>query len=1194
MKIYLTKKRLFFNFIVLFLLILNSKCYPLVLFLNDTSSEITKLDIINSMQVTLFDPRTYDNYGDGSKTPFLVHILSIDCEVNLVVPQEIDIKKISHYKYNAFSIFFNNLVNLALSPLINSTKEKNQNRHYLLIINYIKMDISKIPELNIRENEPVFLYFNNILKKINLVYNNNNNNIEQTIIVSFFIQEKVKFKINISDDEKNITNMIVNYKENIVIKPESSKTYNIFITPVEDKINSSMIINIFQNHSSIFYLQKNQLNLGFIPIDVDYYYYYMEIFKGEEGEIMLFNKRQNGILISKIIKKNEPYETFPKLSEFPKYNEKDILSQFFLEFNLYNQKLSFNSSQTEKCEEKGCFLLITYYSNISKSLEINGTEFSLLSRIWDKEELIFPIINIPINEYIFGSYEQTTINIHYYSVFIPYETDSIDIEIHGSNILGYFHEGIVQINTIYMTKKTKKLFDKCQNKMIIKLNKKDIGLKSFKGKYFSFAFEKDINDNYSYYYFRILQKNPENRYMIYPLDTYKENFCETMDNKCYFLLKNENKISINKIFIYSFGNNDISYKAFYMNETNYYSKDLNLEKLNEIKEVEFFNGLLTLNLKTNEDFVLILIESNSKEEENLTVISSFYNQTISHIDIYSYQLIHLSENTFQQFSLIKYPSIEYRILINNTEGEGYICFNTICDNNNFIHLTEQKIYSFSISNKTNFFIYPKNNLIFNIKIIYENKNEAIKKLNYQYNYEEINSNKEKFPLIYMIKDLKYKGININFIFKFNSSNNLYNNLVIKGYGLDYSEISSIRDKNDIKRLDFTNGIKGKFDNITNSGTIELSNELIKTKYKETYKYLDDKFYMIIIENITSFNFKNLKNDIYVFSKDINKILLPINKYIRNSFNLLEDKNIYQKYYFEKENIINNEFILEFSSNYENIELTFNNITTNSTPKIIGGFKQYALSINSANSNDYYFYVTIKPANKLDLDKALKEVNIIIKYYNKEYKINTDYICSKTFILNSKNIKEKYSDYNLIINNKYKIINYPNDINYIYYLRLIKKSNILSNEELNTIALVSSDLLYIDHFNTTEINNEFSFNLNNLENNEKYIASFFIKVENIKEEEEKYYSITYEFKTENRNIEDNTSSIWTIIIILIFIIVLIFVFYKLFIIWRKMRIKNRNFEYKIKNAYFSSEINEDILNDSSDNIKESKDDENYFV
>ena len=67
---------------------------------------------------------------------------------------------------------------------------------------------------------------------------------------------------------------------------------------------------------------------------------------------------------------------------------------------------------------------------------------------------------------------------------------------------------------------------------------------------------------------------------------------------------------------------------------------------------------------------------------------------------------------------------KYRILINNTEGEGYICFNQTCNSiNNYIHIAEQKIYSFSIFNKTNFFIYAKINLAYNIKIIYEIKNE---------------------------------------------------------------------------------------------------------------------------------------------------------------------------------------------------------------------------------------------------------------------------------------------------------------------------------------------------------------------------------------------------------------------------------------------------------------------------------------
>jgi hypothetical protein len=295
------------------------------------------------------------------------------------------------------------------------------------------------------------------------------------------------------------------------------------------------------------------------------------------------------------------------------------------------------------------------------------------------------------------------------------------------------------------------------------------------------------------------------------------------------------------------------------------------------------NGSLNLDLKKNEKYVLVEIKSNSKENENLTVISSFNNeQNASSINLYSYQLCHLPKNKFQNFHF-KNQSMEYRILINNTKGEGNIYINNTCDNNNniFIHLSEHKIYSFSLSNITNFVICANNNLTYNIKIIKEISNEAIKELNYQYNSIGIDENEDIFPLSYLIKDVKYKGININFNFKFNSSNNIsdaYNNLIIKGYGLDYSVILSINDKDDIKLIDFQNEVEGKYDNITNSGYIELSRQLIETKYKETEKYTEDIYYFIIIENITPFDFKNLTNDIYIISKDENNILLPINKY----------------------------------------------------------------------------------------------------------------------------------------------------------------------------------------------------------------------------------------------------------------------------------------------------------------------------
>ena len=1029
---------------------------------------ILKLNFHNSYE---FDSGTslkyyFDSKGiefrqsmSGSKILFFY---SNDCQINL---EAIDssghselVCKISNYYYDAFYIKVYTSLKIKVNPLILSQKEINKNRTYSLL----KIaNPNKKPEIPIHENEPLFIYFNqNTLLKTQLAYMSQKDPIKKPILISFFIKEKQYFNIDIYNYGNTQINRSINYKENILIEPESESIYFFIITPNENMINSTMIATIIQNYSSPINLQKNQLNLGFIPKNVENYYYYMEVFKGEEGEIMLFNKRQNGILISKIIEKNSDV---PKMDKFPKYNIDDEISKDYLDFNIYNQRLSFNSSYTEKCE-KGCYLLITYYSNISNSLELDGTEFSLLCRIWDEEELISQIINIPLNEYIFGFFDKTTINIHYYTIFIPYDADNVYIELHGNNINAFFKEGIDKIDTTNISNNTKKLFYKCQNKMIIKLNPEDIGLDSFKGLYISFAFEKDSININSYYYFRILQQNSENNYMLYPLDTNKENYCKTNNSICYFLLKNEYNELSNKFVIYGLGKNDASYKLFYMNDKEYYSKNLNLDQLKEIKNIQSFNNFIILDLKMKEHFILIEVKPN--EEENFTFISNFYNPSnSSSIDIYSYQLYHLSEKQYQQFTLKENPYIKYRVLINNTKGEGYIYFNQTCDSiNNNIHITEQKIYSFSFSNKTSFSIYAENNLTYNIKIIHEISNEVIKELNYQYNFEKIDLNKDIFPLIYFIKDVKYNGISINFFFKFKDSNKAYNNLIIKGIELDYSEISLIKEKKDIEQIDFTNGIKGKYDNITNNGRIDLSNELI---HKEEYKYTEDKYFVIIIENISSFEFEHSKIDIYVFSKDENYILLPINKYIRNSFNLIEGKNITQKYFFDKENITNKEFILEFSSNYKNIELTFNNLTTNSPPKMIGGFNKYVLTINSNDSSDYYFNIVIKPTHKLNEEKDLKEVNIIIKYYKEEEKIDIDYICNKTFKLNIINNTEEYSNYSLIINNLYEINKSSNDLNYIYYLSLIQKSKILLNEELNTIAPISSNLSYINKYNSSE-------------------------------------------------------------------------------------------------------------------------------
>jgi hypothetical protein len=264
-------------------------------------------------------------------------------------------------------------------------------------------------------------------------------------------------------------------------------------------------------------------------------------------------------------------------------------------------------------------------------------------------------------------------------------------------------------------------------------------------------------------------------------------------------------------------------------------------------------------------------------------------------------------------------------------------------------------------------------------------------------------------------------------------------------------------------------------------------------------------------------------------------------------------------------------------------------------KIIGGFKQYYLSINSDNSNDYYFNMVIKPKSESNLENPLKEVNIIIKFYNEESKINADYICNKNFTLEKINNTEKYSNNKLIIKNNNEINNFINDLNFIYYFRLIKKTNILNNEVLNTIATISSNLFYINATNTSEPNKEIEFYLNNLEINEEYIASFFIKVENISEEEEAYYSMIYEFNTKeqndnngNSNTISNNNSINTWWIVLIFIIIFILTLFIFVIIYRKLRLKDKNLEDKVDAISLSSVITDDLVNLGSDKAKGNED------
>ena len=255
--------------------------------------------------------------------------------------------------------------------------------------------------LFVKDKEPTFLYFHKNLKKIILSYHIRELKEKSSGTLLFSFREKTKFNINIPDIiNTNISNSSKIFLHSDFLSKIKENTLNITLSHIENK-ECTLIFQIIAPNSN-YVLQKQNLNKGFITSNNLYQYYYIQVLE-EEGEIMLHNKRNIGKLFG-IIKKNniEPYN----ISEYSK-DEKDNE----LEFNEYTQKLSFNSENTYNCK-KGCYLLITYYNeNNNTNNPVINYEFTLYARIWDVDDEASQIINIPNNEFIFGTFEEDSSSI---------------------------------------------------------------------------------------------------------------------------------------------------------------------------------------------------------------------------------------------------------------------------------------------------------------------------------------------------------------------------------------------------------------------------------------------------------------------------------------------------------------------------------------------------------------------------------------------------------------------------------------------------------------------------------------------------------------------------------------------------------------------------------------------------------------
>ena len=459
-----------------------------------------------------------------------------------------------------------------------------------------------------------------------------------------------------------------------------------------------------------------------------------------------------------------------------------------------------------------------------------------------------------------------------------------------------------------------------------------------------------------------------------------------------------------------------------------------------------------------ESFKYALLEIHSNYDEILEVLFNFDSELIPYpsLDIYSYQTFYLKHNQMKSFSFNYDSTDKYSILVNNTSGNGYICFNQNCNNNDKkISLSGQMFLSFTITGRIDsMHFYSENELFFYLKINNIIVNDIIEEINYGYNYK--NNNQHNYTSkAYFLKDIYEKGADVNLYFYFNNKN--INNMIIYGYILNDDYMKSI---DTIDNIQFVNKqrIKGIYDPRTKTGFISFENKLELGETNKEYIYYLFCFYRLEESEL------NYSVKIFIDSKKDSQFLFPKNEYIRGSFNLLKNDNKTFYIAFEETereiNISNNNsYILEFSTNTEDIMPIFNDDFNYYDKKSIGGVQQYFISTNNLTKGKKYNF-TVQMDDKTDNKKLNPDFyiylhNYILKLYKYENLHDLDFINDLEFKVNPKGvIKIKNNKDNYTLNYNY---------NYTYFIKVYLKEILFEPQILNTTAFFFYNNKYYNEF-----------------------------------------------------------------------------------------------------------------------------------
>ena len=1140
-----------------------------------------------------------------------IHFYTFDFKVQIFLYDESNynkrINEISNYD-NAYYIDIKkekiNNTYIIIEPLKNLLNDKFINRTCVVTINSIAINDKSTLETSYKRDSSI-IYFDQNLDSATFLFDYKRSDFS---LFSFLIKENAQFEITAYKNEKEfLLQKNISYNDQIIF---SKKTYNM-------NTSCSLTINIrrigsdknvvmkflVSSKNSFILLEKNELNIHFTTSDNREQFNYMEVFKGEEGEIILDTKRKGGLLYAKIINRTMEIKNFTR-KLFPE-NELKREKEYIVN-NKTIQKLSFTSNDTDFCID-GCYLLMTFCSKnaFQEYSMIYGGVHTLLPKIWDDTQVTSQLTQIYFNEHIKGTFSKYIKN-HYYYLFIPEEIDYIIIEIKGNSVKTLIGEGKLLIN-----RKNDKIYELISedmeiNENVIYLYSHDLKINAFKEKYISFSLSENKefdNSDLSYYSFRILKGNSLN-IMIYPLDTDYQSICKpynlTTHFSCFFLLENNyNELSYNMTF-YASGedqNSLVTIKGRLINKKDLYKiNNLTLNDLNDLEVNYIGNNSLTLFEEENiSDKYSMLFEFSINENSNIKVLSTILNNFLN-VTLYSSCLSYNSKTKFIEYDL----PMEYFIRIKNIKGIDSIQYLLSTAK----ILFENQIVNFAISSEFKILRRKKNYTISYIQLNNQVQNKAASRIDFGY-FTDFASLETQSSFYYYLKFKKIRNLEINFYFSDEMKKVPQFQFNIKGYiTFNYDIIKLIKNN----KVDLGNPIKGLYNNYTNTGFIKF-NETYIDHYKnniskDNEKSFIDKYFIIELDPsiyyLENFNIDLLVTENYVNcdkdEKSENKIL--INKYISGTLNpLSEESKLIERYKVSENELSDQPFIFEFSSNYKNIEI---NIFSNNSNQIINldyekrvqnGIQEYILKKNNINN----FIFEISTDNIKNLTDNIKYINYMFKYYYYDEKNEIyDFIFNNSPNITKLNQYNNKVDLKIVFENIYLLQN--NNTKYLkcqYHIRLY--SSVMENELLNTTAYINSEVIDSTEIITVEGQKNFTIELYELSGDEEYklsvLLKFSINGKSSTEEDKQDFFRVFEIEINPNEYIDDDSKISQILFIacsILFLIVIIAV-----IITIKLRRKNKDLQDRILTISFTEKV-DDILDKEANATKSEEDYETTFI